>query len=169
MPGVYKDPILVKLREVLNDEASPKLKNRYYFGDPIVVDPSKLPAVFMSIDRQTVGMADNSHLESRISIVLNLVWDHKRDMMQALENIEGHMSLVEVINGRGDDFALLPNSIISVLRKHQDLAENLWIDVDTLSESNYGMGIGKRGPGIYTAEATLRITIIHHQIKPELA
>lgn len=167
--SVYRDPILLELRKVLNESGPRELKDRYYFGDPIVVDPRKLPACFVSIDRQTVGTADNAHLESRISIVFNVVWDHKRDMMQALDNIEGHMNIVNMIAGRGADFALRPDSMISALRKKQDLATNLWIDVDTLSEANYGLGIGKRGPGIYTAEGTLRIQVIQHQIKPELA
>lgn len=166
---IYRDPILVKLRDVLNAAGPRELKDRYYFGDPIVVDPKKLPACFISIDRQTVGTADNTHLESRVNVVFNVVWDHKRDMMQALDNIEGHMNTVNMIAGRDPEtYALRKDSMISALRAKQELGNNLWIDVDTLTEANYGLGIGKRGPGIYTAEATLRTQVIHHQIKPEL-
>lgn len=169
---IYRDPILVKLRDILNTDGPKVLKDRYYFGDPIVVNVSKLPACFISFDRQEVSNADNSHLESRMSIVFNVVYDHKRDINQALDNIESHMSVVDIIEGRYDEknanpFAIRKDTLIGALRLHEDLGNNLWIDVGTASGAEYGLGIGKRGPGIYTAEGIVRIEVKHHQIKPE--
>lgn len=165
---IYRDPLMEKLKKILNSEGPAQLKNKYYYGDPIVVPERMLPACFINFDRQNVKTADNAHLESRINVVFNVVWDTKRDLNQQLDNIEGHMSVVRMIAGRGDDYAFLPDTIISVLRKHQDLDTNLWIDVDSDTEADWGVGIGKRGPGIYTAEGILRTQLIHQQIKPEL-
>lgn len=159
---------MVKLVNLLNAEGPSELKNRYYYGDPIVVPERVLPACFINFDRQNVATADNAHLETKISLVFNIVWDMKRDMNQQLDNIESHMSLVRIIAGRDDNYNFLPDSIISVLRKHQDLDTNLWIDVDQATEVDWGVGIAKRGPGIYTAEGVLRTQITHHQLKPEL-
>ena len=165
---IYRDPLMAKLVQILNAEGPAQLKNKYYYGDPIVVPERMLPACFINFDWQRIHDADNAHLESIISVVFNVVWDTKRDMNQQLDNIEGHMSVVRMIAGRGDDYALLPDSIIGVLRKHQDLDTNLWIDVGTDTEADWGVGIGKRGPGIYTAEGILRTQLRHHQLKPEL-
>lgn len=170
---IYRDPILVKLRDILNKDGPKMLKDSYYFGDPLVVNVSKLPACFISFDRQQITNADNAHLESNMSIVFNVVYDHKRDINQAFDNIESHMSVVDIIEGRApandpsNPYAIRKDTILGALRLHEDLGNNLWIDVGTASMAEYGIGIGKRGPGIYTAEGIVRIQVKHHQIKPE--
>lgn len=170
--GIYRDPILVKIRDILNQDGPKKLKDRYYFGDPIAVNVSNLPACFISFDRQQISNADNSHLESNMSVVFNVVYDHKRDLMQAFDNIESHMSVVDIIEGRHDEkdpnpYAIRKDTILGALRLHEDLGNNLWIDVGTTSDAEYGVGVGKRGPGIYTAEGIVRIQVKQHQLKPE--
>ena len=165
--SLYRDPILTKLRDVLNESGPKELKNRYYFGDPIMVNVSELPACFISIDQQTIENITNAELETRVYVVLNVVYDHKRDLMQALDNIEGHMSIVNLIGGRNDDYSIRKDSILGCLRAHEDLDAKLWIDVGSLSTADYGVGIEKRGPGIYTAEGVLKIQIVNHSVKPE--
>lgn len=165
--SVYRDPVLLKLRDVLNQYGPKQLKNRYYFGDPLIVNASELPACFMSIDSQTVDNVTNAELETRIFVVLNVVYDHRRDLMQALDNIESHMSIVDLIGGRNEDYSLKADSILGCLRAHEDLDTKLWIDVGSLSTADYGVGVEKRGPGIYTAEGIIRVQIINHSIKPE--
>ena len=165
--GIYRDPILVKIRDTLNQFGPKQLKDRYYFGDPIVVNQSLLPVCFISYDKQTITDVTMSELESRLPVVLNVVYDMKRDMMQALDNIEGHMSLVDIIVGRNSDYSLKKDSILGALRAHQDLDTNLWIDVGSSSEADFGVGPEKRGPGIYTAEGVLRIQVLNHSLNPE--
>ncbi len=163
----YEDPILIKIIKVLNEHGPVQLKNKYGLGDPIVVNQSQLPMAFISYDTLTVGDYTNAELESRLNVVINVVYDIKRDFMQGLSNVEGHMSLVELLSGRNSDYSLRVNSIMGALRAHQDLDNKLWIDVGTLSEVDYGVGLEKRGSGIYTAEGVLRFTVINQQLKPE--
>lgn len=164
---IYRDPILVKLRNLFNEEGPKRLKDRYFFGDPLFVNPAELPAVFMSFDRQRIRDTSNAELESLVEVVFNVVWNHKRDFNQALDNIEGHMSVVDIIAGRNADYTLKKQSLIGILRKHQQLDNKLWIDLGTDSEPDWGIGIEKRGPGIYTVEGILKISIRHHQLAPE--
>lgn len=165
----YQDPVLAKIRDVLNAFGPQTLKNRYGFGDPLVVNQSELPMAFISYDTQEIGDFTSAELQSAMHIVINVVYDLKRDFGQGLSNVESHMSIVDFLSGRNPDYSLKTDSIIGALRAHQDLDTKLWIDVGTLSEVDYGVGLEKRGPGIYTAEGVLRFTVINHQIRPDLA
>lgn len=162
----YEDPVLVKVREILNTHGPRELKNKYGLGDPIVVNESQLPMAFISFDTQTVRVYTNAEIESKMNVVINVVYNIKRDFGQQLSNIEGHMSLVNLLSGRDSDYSLKVDSIMGALRAHEELDSKLWIDVGTLSEVDYGVGLEKRGPGIYTAEGVLRFTVMNQQLTP---
>ncbi len=164
----YEDPVLVALRNMLNEHGPKDLKNRYGLGDPLVVNQSQLPMAFISFDTQDIGDVTNAEIQSDMNVVINVVYDLKRDFGQGVSNVESHMSIVDFITGRNPDYSLKVDSILGALMAHQDLDEKLWINIDSLSEVDYGVGLEKRGPGIYTAEGIVRFTVKNHQLRPDL-
>jgi hypothetical protein len=164
----YEDPVLVAIRDMLNEHGPKELKNHYGLGDPLVVNQSELPMAFISFDVQDIGDVTNAEIQSDMRIVINVVYDLKRDFGQGMSNVESHMSVVNFLTGRNPDFTLKTDSILGALMAHEDLAEKLWINLDTVSEVDYGVGLEKRGPGIYTAEGVVRFTVKNHQLRPDL-
>jgi len=165
---VYQDPVLAKLVGLLNAEGPSELKNRYFFGDPLVVPRSQLPAVFITKDQTRIDEGSNAEDESRMVVVLNVVYDLTRDFNQAFNDINSANTLYDVVEGRNADYTLKPTSLAYILREHQalDQPHNLWINHDTPLEPEYGVTVNKRGEGVYTVEAVLRIMVVHQQLRP---
>lgn len=166
--SIYKDPILVKLRDLFIAEGPKELKDRYGFGDSLQVNKGVLPFAFMSIDIQRVTNSSNAEITTDIPIVVNVVYDMTRDFNQSLENVQSHMSVVNMLIGRNPDYTIRKDSLAGVLWSHEQLADNLWVNLGQQMEADFGIGIEKRGPGIYTTEGVLRFTVKHQQIRPDL-
>lgn len=165
----YRDPIIARLAQLLTDEGPKELAGRYYHGDPVrVPGKSYLPAVFISKDDTTVGTVTNAEDETTTNLVINVVYDLSRDFSQAFDAISSSATLYDLIEGRGDDYTLKPASLVYVLRAHEQLDPNLWMNLEEPMAVEYGVGIEKRGEGIYTAEAVLRVQVKHHQLRPGL-
>src|SRR5579885_510890 len=103
---VYQDPVLAKLVGLLNAEGPSELKNRYFFGDPLVVPRSQLPAVFITKDQTRIDEGSNAEDESRMVVVLNVVYDLTRDFNQAFNDINSANTLYDVVEGRNADYTL---------------------------------------------------------------
>ena len=169
MAKIYKDPIIKRLITVLNAEGPPALKNRYYYGDPIMVAKSVLPACFITKDETLITAETNMEDRNAVRLVLNVVYDLTRDFNKSLEQITGANSLYEMMEGRdATTYNLLPNTIAYVLRKYQTLdgSGKLWIDIDTETSVDYGVRLEQRGPGIYTVEGVISCVVRHVEVKP---
>lgn len=165
--GNYSDPVLAKIISVLNAEGPAALKGKYYQGDPVqVVNKSFLPAAFVTRDRTQVSNISNAEDESKMPIAINVVYDLTRDFNQAFNNISSSVSVYEWIEARNADYTLRDDSILYVLRKYQQLDRKLWINLSAPLEAHYGIGLQKRGPGIFSVEGIIRLEIIQHQIRP---
>lgn len=164
--GIYRDPILERLITKLDTEGPAELKNRYFYGDPLQVPKSSLPACFVTKDTTRVDTAANAEIKTEMQVVLNVVFDLTRDFNQAFDNISSSNTLYDCLEGRNADYTLKPTSLVFILDKYQTLDTNLWIALGSPLEPDYGIGIEKRGPGIYTVEGVIRLTLIHHQLRP---
>lgn len=164
---IYRDPILTLIRDRFNAEGPKELKDRYFFGDTLLVNARELPCVFMSIDVERLTNASNAEVESNIPIALNVVYDLRRDFQQSIENVNAHMSVVNFLIGRNADYTIRKDSLAGVLWNHPQLAAKLWVNLDQPMEADFGIGIEKRGPGIFTTEGVLKFTVKHHQLTPE--
>lgn len=163
----YLDPILAKLISYLNAEGPAALKGKYYQSDPVqVVNESSLPAVFVTKDTTSIANVTNAEDEAVMPIAINVVADLKKDFNQAFNNLSSSSTLYEWMEARNADYTLRSDSILFVLRKYQQLDRKLWINVKAPLKASYGIGLQKRGPGIYTVEGVIRIEIIHHGMRP---
>lgn len=158
------DPVISKIIEKLNAEGPAFLKNRYFYGDPLVVNASNLPACFVCKDSTAVRIADSAQDEHRMNLFINVVLDMKRDFNQSFENINSASTLYDLMEGRGSNYAVRTDTIAYVLRKYQQLDTNLWINYDQELTIDYGVGIEKRGPGVFTVEAVARFSAEHLEL-----
>jgi hypothetical protein len=163
---IYRDPFITKLISVFNAEGSPELKNRYFYGDPLQVPKNQLPACFITRDSTRVTTNTNGEIQTEADIVINAVFDLTRDFNQAFDNITSSNTMYDCFEGRNADYTLKDTSLVYILDKHQSLDTNLWINLNAPIEPDYGVSIEKRGPGIYTVEGVIRITLTHHQLRP---
>lgn len=164
--ALYRDPILDLLKTVLNDEGPAALKGRYYVGDPLIIGKAKMPAVFITRDKTRVNnddVQDDMHI---MPVVLNVVQDLTKDFNQAFDNLSSANTLYEWVEARNADMTLRSDSLLYVLRAHQEFANNLWINQAGGVEANYGVGIQKRGQGIYSVEAVIKLEIDLLQAQP---
>lgn len=166
--ALYRDPIIAKLISVLSASGPSFLKNRYFSGDPLQVPKSQLPAVFITKDNTTIAPATNAEDASVMPLVANVVLDLTRDWNQAFDRVNSSDMLYEAVEARNANYTLKSTSLAYLLRKNVQLDTNLWISADSELTIDYGVGIEKRGPGIFTVEAVLRFTVTHHQIRPGL-
>lgn len=164
----YKDPIITALIGHFNAEGPTSLKNRYYYGDPLqVASESALPAVFISKDTTSISGASLAETERSQKYVINVVYNLKRDFGKAFNDISAANSIYDLIEGCNEDFTLKNTCLAAILLKHQQLDSQLWINLSDPLEMDYGTTIEKRGQGIFTAEGILRLTVVHHQVRPQ--
>lgn len=162
----YRDPVIQKVISGLQANGPEILRNSYYSGDPLRVAKSKLPAAFITKDSTTIREASNAEDQSVMPMVLNVVLDLTRDWGQAFDRVNSSDLLYEAVEARNDDYTLKSTSLAYQLRKNHQLDTNLWISGELSIE--YGVGVEKRGPEIFTVEAILRFAVTHHQIRPGL-
>ena len=164
-----RDPIVTKIIALFNASGPARLKNRYFYGDPLLVPKSQLPAVFISKDGTSIGNEDVATDRSELRYAINVVEDLTRDFNQAFDSI-GATSLVEdYLEGLTDDYDLKPTSLAYILRKNQSIGPHLYINIEVPLELDYGVTIGKRGDGLYTVEGVLKFEVTALQMLPGLS
>jgi hypothetical protein len=164
----YDDPILRKIIDVLEADGPAELKGRYNTSDPGVVNKSQLakPMVFVTYDYQGVMDTAGGEIGTTLRVMINVVVDMTKDFYQGL-NATAHMRATGLAIGRDSEtFDILSNSIMGALRKNQELASNLWIDVGSITEVEPDSI--PRGKGIITSEMLIRVNVRHEQLRPGL-
>lgn len=164
----YEDSILWKIIKLMDEHGPKELRGRWGVGDPIVVSAGALPRAFISYDTVTFSDASNTETNADSSIVINVVVDMKREFSASVNRVESHEQVIDMIQRRRDDLLLDTESIVGCLLKHQDdLGDNCWVNVGNPIETDFGVGIEKRGPGIVTAEGMVRFVVTHLQPTPQ--
>lgn len=173
----YRDPIIDKIIEKLEAEGPSELVGKYYNGDVLLVPKSELPICSIAKDTTRISPADNMTDDNLMPLVLNVLYDYTSDLDQSSDIVAGVTGLYKMLEGRGQDdgagpYDLNANSIAYILRKYQtlDAANNLWLQVGPSEETqiDYGLGIERRGPGIYSVEGVIRFSARVHTVRPGL-
>lgn len=165
----YKDPIIQKLIDVLEEFGPPELKGRYYHGDVLVPAKSDLPMVSISRDRTRITQASDLEDDNIMPLVINVLYDYTRDLTNDWNVQAGITSLWRLMEQRNpDNFGLMEGTIAHVLRQKQQLGPKLWLAVgpNEVLDIDYGLGIERRGPGIFSVEAVARISARVHSPRP---
>lgn len=154
----YEDPILAKIRDLLNAHGPKELQNKYYLGDPMLVNKSSLPMAFISFERHDI-IDDASHsIETHSTIIIDVAYDLTQDFNRTSKTSGSHMALAKIICGRNNQYQLLDDSILAVLRRFQDNQDdNLIIDLGNSTQIEYV--VGERGNSVFTNEALVRFAV----------
>lgn len=163
--SVVKDPIIERIFNII-DAADGGAINSYYYGDPLVIPKSNLPALIGTKDTTEIDDETNAEDSHTVRIVLTLVIDIRDYVGDAIVNVEaGDQKLYDIMEGRNADYTLKSTSIVDILRKNASLANNLDIDMNTPMTIDYGFTFGKRGERSWSYEANLTITLFFHQLR----
>ncbi len=165
----YRDPIITKVIEFLETNGPSKLRGRYIHGDVLLPNKSELPLCYLTKDQVSVVPANNMEDEHQQAIVATIILDHTQDLNEAYDMVGGVSELWEFIEARGDDYQLKRDTLMFQLRLQQQVADKFWIGLGTPVTVNYGMGVERRGPGIFSIEATVRFTVRLHLPNAEYA
>ena len=164
---VYRDPIIAKVIEKLNAEGPAELKNRYYFGDLIMPAKSIMPFCSVAIDTQAINSADSQEDLNAIPLVLTVVVATTKEI-KSFDLATASNKLYELFAARQEaDYSLRPDSIAYVLRKYAQLDGKLFNSINDQPMSiDFGIGVGRRGPGIFSAEGSLRTVVFAYTPTP---
>lgn len=163
----YKDPILKRIIDVLNEKGPNALKNRYGFGDPAIIQKSQLikPRCYLSYDKISVTDSAMGMIETEATILINVVYDMTRDFGQG-DNSWSHMSIAEIAAGRNESMKLNEDSILGALRKNDLTLPNFGkLHIDIGSETEVEFGSNNRNKGLVTSEAIVKINIKFEELR----
>lgn len=162
------DPVLKRIKSLLNEHGPKELRGRYGTGDPGIINKSQLaqPMAFVSYEDQGFDMSASHELGSEMPIVIDVVHDMTKDFGQGL-NATSHLAVVDLACGRNKDFSLRDDSIVGVLRNHQDMSQtedNLQLFLDVGKKTTVEFDYQNRDKGLVTAEARIKFTLTTEQI-----
>lgn len=163
---IYYDPIITKVIEMLEANGPTKLHGRYVNGDVLLPNKSELPMCYITKDQVLAQPANNMEDEHLQMLVATVILDFTGDLNEASNIVAGVPDLWQICEGRDENYQLLSDTMLYQLRNSQQLDDKMWLGLGTPVQINYGMGIERRGPGIFSIEATIRFTIRLHLPAP---
>lgn len=166
---LYHDPIIQKVIDFLEANGPSKLSGRYINGDVLLPNKSDLPICYITKDQVLAQPANNMEDEHLQLLVATIILDQVQDFNEAYDMVSGVSELWEMCEARNEDYQLLPDTLLYQLRNSQQVDQKFWIGVGSPVQINYGMGVERRGPGIFTIEATIRFTARLHLPAPGVA
>jgi hypothetical protein len=173
MNSEYRDPIIQKIIDVLEPLGPSRLVGRYVNGDVLLPNESELPMCYIAKDTTVSQPADNMEDEHLQSIVATVIYSANESLNGLYDQVAGTPELYEMMEGRTDDYLLKHDTLLYFATKNQQLDDKLWIGVGNQSGGNnavavnYGLGVNRRGPNIFSVEATMRFTVRLHLPNPE--
>ena len=165
----YKDPVIQKLIDALDEFGPAELKGKYHHGDVIVPAKSDLPMVTIARDRTRITQASDLEDDNIMPLVINVLYDYTQDLTNDFDVQAGLTSLWELMEKRNaTNYALEEQTIAHVLRSQQQLDTKLWLAVgpNQVLDIDYGLGVERRGPGIFSVESVVRISARVHSPRP---
>lgn len=162
---IYQDPVLKKYGQLIE---SSKLFKSIFYGDPIRIGSSELPALIIAKIDTRVGKFTNSEDAHEMRISFTPVTDVRDTIGEDKEMVRGVNSLYNLMEGRQEStYQLKTDSLLYILRHNEvvDAANNLRTDLSSVSKIDYGMTIGKRKDAAWSIEGTLEITSSFTQVR----
>ena len=166
---MYEDPLLRKIVDLMNAHGPKKLRGRWTIGDSLAIPAGLLPHAFVSYEGESISDIANGMLRNNSVVIISVAVDMKREFNQPTDRSDAHEQVVEFISAKEPATCKIrSDSILGVLRAHQDLdvEHNIYIEAGSETTVEYGIGLEKRGSGIVTAEGVLRFQVTHDQNKP---
>lgn len=156
MPNQNIDPIIKKYFDLI---APLKVFKTFYYGDPIRIPQSNLPALIGTRRNTRTSWGDSQNDQHDMQLVFTVVVDVRKEISDDATLIPGWGTLYDLMEGRDPSTLLLkPNTLLYILRHNFAVANNLWTDMKTATGIEYGLVAGKRQVGQWSIEAALTTT-----------
>ncbi len=157
MEDLYQDPILKKYGDLIS--AGNKEIRRTFYGDPIRIGSSELPALILAKIDSRISNLDNAQDRHDIRISITLVTDVRDTISEDRQMVHGVNSLYNLMEGRQENYLLKTDSILYILRHNVEVdpANNLRTDLNSVTRIDYGMTMGKRKVDAWSIEGTLEL------------
>jgi len=165
----YKDPVIQALIDALEADGPQELKGKYHHGDVLVPAKSDLPMVTIARDRTRITQASDLEDDNDMPLVINVLYDYTQDLTNDFDVQAGITSLYRLVEEREpSNFRVKQGTLAWVLRNKQQLANKLWLAVgpNQVLDIDYGLGVERRGPGIFSVESVIRISARAHTARP---
>lgn len=141
---------------------------RVYFGDPIRIGASELPAlVIAKIDTRVANFSNVEDMHS-IRLSFTVITDVRDTINEDKTMVRGVNQLYNLMEGRQTGtYQLNADSLLYILRHNVelDVGQNLRTDLNTMSRIDYGMTMGKRTEKGWSIEGTLEVTANFTQVR----
>lgn len=160
------DPVIQKYFDIIK-AANPLFKG-YYFGDPVRIPASMLPAIAGSRRGTQVTWGNNAEDEHYMQISFQVVTDIRKDISDETTLTPGWNTLFDLVEGRDPaTMQLKPTSLLYILRHNFDIDQGhqMWTDVKTPTKVDYGLVANKRQQDGWSIEAVVTITCTLVQIR----
>lgn len=172
MSDIYKDPVLKKYVDLITGVFGEGTFKEYYYGDPIKIPMSNLPALIIAKDETRAGNAidggtnvDDVH---QMAITITVVTDMRAEINDDKTIAAGTAKLYDIMEGRDPTtLKLKTKTILDVLRGNLlvDSALGLRTDLGTPTRIDYGMTLGKREEEVWAIEAQLEFVAHFTQVR----
>jgi hypothetical protein len=138
----------------------------FYYGDPIRIPASSLPAICCSRRMTGAKPEDSANDQHDMQLVFTVITDIRSDFSDDVTKVPGWAQLYDIVEGRDPATLLLKTtSLLNILRHNRDVANNVWTDMATPTRVDYGLVANKRQPGNWSIEAALTTTVSLVQLR----
>lgn len=157
-PGT-RDTVVDTLIELFKENLGTSLFKQYFFGDPVAVPQSMLPAIAIDLNRTSYELGPSYHDEVTHEVTIQLLFNKKDDFGKPEGEVGVMRDLQNAVQARDETTGeFLPTSILGILRKNLTMG-NLMIE----SVPSVEFGIVPRPSEVVTAEAHITVTITELQ------
>ncbi len=140
---------------------------RIYYGDPIRIGVSELPALVIAKVETLVANHTNVEDTHAVRMSMTVVTDVRDTINEDKTMVRGVNDLYNLMEGRDASYKLLTNSLLYILRHNVelDIALNLRTDLSTMTRVSYGMTMDKRKENAWSIEGTVEFVAHFIQVR----
>lgn len=162
----YVDPILKKYAQLI--EGYTKAFKRIYFGDPIRIGASELPALILA--KVDTRVRNHSNVEDlhEVRISMTIVADVRDTISDDKLMVRGVNLLYDLMEGRTEGtYKLKTESLLNIIRHNVELdpGQNLRTDLETITRVDYGLTMDKRKESSWSIEGMVELTAHFIQVR----
>jgi hypothetical protein len=169
---IYQDPIIKKYIDLIKSVVGNDFFKGIYYGDPIRIPNSNLPALIISKDETRVSNSleggDSATDAHFIALTLTVVTDIRDELNDDKSIAPGIARLYDIIEGReASTLQLKTKSLLHILRNNifVDTALGLRTDLGTITRVDYGLTVGKREQEAWAVEAQVEFIAHFTQLR----
>lgn len=151
-----QDVIIKKYFDLIASKT--KAFKTFYYGDPIRIPASSMPALIGSRRSTRSKTFTNSEDKHDMQLVFTIVADVRGEIQDDKQMVAGNRLLYELMEGRDPSTYLLrPDSLLYILRHNVDIdpTHQIWGDIAASTSIDYGLVANKRANPSWSIEGTI--------------